>query len=213
MNRTRVKFCGITRVEDARAASALGADAIGLNFYPPSPRAIDVARARAVAAVVSPFVTTVGLFVNPEPEAVRGVLEAIPLNVLQFHGDESREFCESFGRPYIKAIRVKRETELSRTVTDYPSAGALLLDAFDPKLFGGSGRVFDWTLVPAELDRPVILAGGLTADNVAEAIRAVRPAAVDVSGGVESAPGIKDAQMMAAFIREVDRGTAFERED
>jgi phosphoribosylanthranilate isomerase len=192
--RTRVKICGITRVEDAQAAAQAGADAIGLVFYPASPRCVDVSQARAICRVVPPFVSVVGLFVNAPREAVDAILGAVPMDLLQFHGSEPAEFCATFSRPYIKAIGVQ--------------AGGFLLDAYQPDIHGGGGVSFDWNQVPVSRDRPLILAGGLTPENVAGAIERLRPFAVDVSSGVEQRKGIKSAAKIQAFMRGVERGDA-----
>lgn len=201
MSAVRSKICGITRVEDALAAAAAGADAIGLVFYAKSPRAVSVEQAQQIIAALPPFVTTVGLFVDmPRPE-LQQILAQVPLDLLQFHGDESVEQCEGYGRPYIKALRVKAGDDIAALMAQYPSASGVLLDTFVEGVPGGTGLAFDWSLVPAELPKPVILAGGLTPDNVATAIDRVRPYAVDISGGVESAKGIKDADKVRAFIR------------
>jgi len=209
--RTRVKICGITRVEDGAAAAAGGADAIGLNFYPPSPRSVDVETAAAIRRALPPFVTTVGLFVNAAPEAVAESAEKVGLDMLQFHGDESPELCGGFGMPYLKAVWVDDAVDLRAQAQRYAGAAGLILDTPDEKLWGGSGRTFDWDLVPADLSVPVVLAGGLTPENVAEAVRRLRPYAVDVSGGVEASPGIKDAGKVARFIDEVNRVAIAER--
>lgn len=201
--RTRVKFCGITRVEDALAAVRLGCDAIGLVFYEKSPRHVAPARAAEIVAALPPFVSAVGLFVDAPAEAVRDVLRAVRLDLLQFHGDESPAYCGQFGMPYLKAVRVKPGTNLLQYAADFAGARALLLDTYAEGIPGGTGQTFDWTLIPADLPRPVILAGGLNAGNVAEAVRRVRPYGVDVSGGVEQTKGIKDAAKMAAFMRGV----------
>lgn len=203
MPRVRVKFCGITRAEDARAAVALGADAIGLVFYAGSPRAVTLPQALAVVSALPPFIARVGLFVDPRPEEVEMVLRVGGVDVLQFHGDEAPEFCRHFGRPYIKALRVRPEMDVRAAAEHHPDAAAVLLDTHQEGLPGGTGKVFDWALVPQHLPRPVILAGGLTPVNVAAAICRVRPYAVDVSGGIESAPGVKDAGLMRAFLHEV----------
>lgn len=201
MSAVRSKICGITRVEDALAAAAAGADAIGLVFYAKSPRAVSVEQAQQIIAALPPFVTTVGLFVDmPRPE-LQQILAQVPLDLLQFHGDESVGQCEGYGRPYIKALRVKAGDDIAAQIAQYPSASGVLLDTFVEGVPGGTGLAFDWSLVPAELPKPVILAGGLTPDNVATAIDRVRPYAVDISGGVESAKGIKDADKVRAFIR------------
>jgi phosphoribosylanthranilate isomerase len=209
--RTRVKICGITRVEDGVAATREGADAIGLNFWPGTPRRVSLDQALAIARSVPPFVTVVGLFVDPTPEAVRGALDKIPLDLLQFHGDEPADFCASFGRPYIKAVPVVPGVDLLQYAARYADAHGLIFDAFEPGgLPGGTGRTFDWNELPDALHRPLILSGGLTPQNVGEAIRVARPWAVDVSSGVEETgedglprKGIKSAARIAAFIREV----------
>jgi len=203
--RTRVKICSITRPEDGCEAARLGADAIGLVFYDQSPRAVTVEQAAAVMAGLPPFVTTVGLFVDPAPEQVEAVLACLPLDMLQFHGAEAPELCARFGRPWLKAIRMRDGTDLQAEVQRYHQARGLLLDAYKIGVPGGTGESFDWARVPAELADSIVLAGGLSPDNVGAAITQARPYAVDVSGGVESAKGIKDAAKMAAFIGEVKR--------
>jgi phosphoribosylanthranilate isomerase len=200
---TAVKICGITRVEDALAATRAGAHAIGLVFYAPSPRHVAPARAAEIIRAFPPFVTAVGLFVDPGAEEVRSALAAAPLQLLQFHGAETPTFCRQFARPYMKTVRMKPGVDLLQYAQNYHDARALLLDSYVEGLHGGSGAVFDWSLVPRDLPLPVVLSGGLTAENVGEAVRKVRPAAVDVSSGVESAKGIKDARKIAAFIKEV----------
>lgn len=202
MSRTRIKICGLTRAEDVLAAVEAGADAIGLVFYPPSPRFVAFERAAELAALVPPFVTTVGLFVNPDPAYVRQALAQVPLQLLQFHGDEPETLCAAFGRPWIKAARVRPGVDLVEFSASHPSASGLLLDAF-VEGYGGGGKVFDWSLIPERLGRSLILSGGLDPDNVAEAVRRVRPWAVDVSSGVESGKGIKDAARIAAFVAGV----------
>lgn len=204
--RTRVKICGITRPEDGAQAALLGADAIGLVFYAPSPRAVSPARAAEIAAALPPFVTRVGLFVNAQPAEVEAVLAAVRLDLLQFHGNETEAECRRFGYPYLKAISMRPGLDVSAAMDAYPSASGILLDAYHPAVPGGSGESFDWARVPTERSRPVVLAGGLTSANVADAVRAVRPYAVDVSSGVEAAKGIKDVTKMAEFIRGVRRG-------
>ena len=201
--RTRVKICGITRVEDARAAAESGADAIGLVFYAPSPRCVSVDAARAIIAAVPPFVTVVGLFVDPAAEQVEAVLRGCAINLLQFHGDEPPDFCAAFRLPYIKAARVRAGADLVQSLSPYSDAQGWLLDAYHDRLYGGTGASFDWGLIPPQLARPVILSGGLTPENVGAAVRQVRPWAVDVSSGVEAAKGIKDAAKIAAFITGV----------
>lgn len=204
--RTRTKICGITRVEDARVAVAHGADAIGLVFYAKSPRHVSIQRATEIVAALPPFVDAVGLFVDAVPDEVRAVFDTVRLDLLQFHGNETPAYCQAFDFPYIKAVRVRPETNLIQYAADFASAKALLLDAYQEGVAGGTGQTFDWDLIPVDLPKPVILAGGLTAENVGQAIRQVRPYAVDVSGGVEREKGIKDADKIAAFMREVLRG-------
>lgn len=208
--RTRVKICGITRPEDGAWAGTCGADAVGLVFYPPSPRAVDAVQAQRIVAALPPFVSVVALFVDPEPEWVRRVLAALPVDLLQFHGDEPPEACAAYGRPYLKAIAMREGVDLRALARRYRSARGLLLDSFREGLRGGTGVTFDWSRVPGDLGLPVVLAGGLEPGNVAEAVRAVRPYAVDVSGGVEVSKGIKDPARVRAFIREVDRASASE---
>lgn len=204
--RTRAKICGITTVEDAQAAVAAGADAIGLVFYAKSPRHVTVEEAAEIVASLPPFVDAVGLFVNTDPYEVNSVLSRVRLDLLQFHGDETSFYCQSFGRPYIKALRVRHGVDLLQSAAEYASAKALLLDTYQEGVVGGTGETFDWSLIPGNLPKPVILAGGLTPLNVGEAISRVRPYAVDVSGGVEREKGIKDANMIAAFMRGVLNG-------
>jgi phosphoribosylanthranilate isomerase len=203
MTRPRIKMCGITRVQDAAAAIASGTDAIGLIFYAPSPRNVPIETAREIARSVPPFVSRVALFVNPTAQAVRAVLDQVPIELLQFHGDESAEFCASFGRPYLKAARVRPGFDLLKYLGTFDSAAGWLLDAYRADRFGGTGEAFDWLLIPAQLDRPLVLSGGLDPGNVAEAVRQVRPWAVDVSSGIEASAGIKDAQKMQAFVAAV----------
>jgi len=203
--RTRIKICGITRAEDAKTAVDLGADAIGLVFYRPSPRYVSIEQALAVCRAVPPFVSVVGLFVNAERAAIEQVLAQVPLQLLQFHGDESVAACEHHGRPYIKAARVRPGLDLLEYAHSFSSAQGLLLDAYVDG-FGGGGKTFDWSAIPPRLPLPVILAGGLHAANVAQAIQAVRPWAVDVSSGVEASKGIKDAKKIAQFISGVKDG-------
>ena len=200
---TAVKICGITRVDDALAAARLGAHALGFVFYAQSPRHVTPPRAAEIIGALPPFISAVGLFVNPEAGEVERVLAQAPLNLLQFHGEETPEFCARFGVPYIKAARVRAGLDLLQYAQEYSAARGLLLDAFADDAHGGTGTVFDWSLIPRELPRPVILSGGLTSANVAEAIRRVRPWAVDVSSGVEASPGIKDPLKIAAFMKEV----------
>lgn len=203
--RTRIKICGITRVEDALAAANLGADAIGLVFYAPSPRCVSIDNAREIVAALPPFVTTVGLFVNATQAIINQVLSTVKLDCLQFHGDETEADCMRYNLPYLKAIRVRPETNLIQYALSYKTAKALLLDTYSATAVGGTGQVFDWRMVPEHMPKPIVLAGGLNADNVAQAIAQVKPFAVDVSGGVESAKGIKDNYKMAAFIAAVQQ--------
>jgi phosphoribosylanthranilate isomerase len=203
--RTRIKICGITREQDALAAASNGADALGLVFYEKSPRNVSLGQAAQLARAIPPFVTVVGLFVNPAVEYVREVLAKVPMDVLQFHGEDTAEFCGQFGRPYLKAIRVRAGVDLVQCAAAYRVAQGLLLDAFVEGTQGGTGESFDWSLIPQDLPLPVILSGGLHAGNVAQAIRQVRPYGVDVSSGVEASKGIKDAAKIAAFINEVKR--------
>ena len=199
---TRIKICGLTRIDDLRLAVDAGADAIGLVFYAPSRRCVDLQTAADLARAVPPLVSLVGLFVNADPAQVAATLAAVPLHLLQFHGDEDEAYCRQFGRPYLKAARVKPGFDLLQYAASFPSAQAILLDAL-VEGYGGGGKVFDWSLIPREIGKPVVLSGGLDAGNVGEAIARVRPAAVDVSSGVEAAPGIKDGQKIRAFIAAV----------
>lgn len=201
--RTRVKICGITRIEDALAAVACGCDAIGLVFYDKSPRNVSLIQAATIVAALPAFVSAVGLFVDASAEAVRATLAKVRLDLLQFHGEESADYCRQFHVPYMKAIRVRPGTNLVQCANDYADAKALLVDAYSEGVAGGTGQVFDWNLIPANLTISVVLAGGLNAGNVGNAIRQVRPYAVDVSGGVEREKGIKDADKIAAFMRGV----------
>lgn len=200
----RIKICGLRDVETAVSAAWLGADAIGLVFYAPSPRAVDVARAQQIVRALPPFVSSVGLFVDADPGVVSGVLEQVSLDVLQFHGNEPADYCRQFNRPYLKAVRVKPGLDLLEYAARYGDACGILVDAYVPDSPGGTGETFDWSLLPARLPLPLILSGGLHAGNVADAIRQVRPWAVDVSSGVESSKGIKDVAKIAAFIEQVN---------
>ena len=200
---TAVKVCGITRTEDAAAAARCGAHAIGLVFYRPSPRYIEPDAAAAIVRALPPFVTAVGLFVDAEENEVRTVATRAGVHTLQFHGNESAAFCARFSLPYLKAVRVRPGVDLLQYARDFHGAKALLLDAFQESLHGGTGATFDWSLIPAALPLPVVLSGGLNPHNVADAIRQVKPWAVDVSSGVEQAKGIKDAGKIAAFISGV----------
>jgi phosphoribosylanthranilate isomerase len=203
MSAVRSKICGITRIEDALAAVEAGADAIGFVFYAKSPRAVTVQQARAIIQALPPFVTTVGLFVNASRCELGEILDAVPLDLLQFHGDEAAEDCEGWHRPYIKALRVKAGDDIAAAVDAYPSASGVLLDTYVEGVPGGTGEAFDWSLIPHRLSKPLILAGGLTPENVADAVARVKPYAVDVSGGVEASKGIKDHAKIHAFINAV----------
>lgn len=203
MMATAVKICGITRIEDGLAAAHGGAHAIGLVFYTPSPRCVTPAQAAAIIRALPPFVTTVGLFVDASEQEVRAVLARAPVDLLQFHGAEPPDYCRQFGLPYMKAVRVRQGVDLLQYASDYRDAKALLLDAYVDGTHGGTGRVFDWNLIPRQLPLPIVLSGGLDPGNVADAVRRVRPWAVDVSSGVEAAKGVKDAAKIAAFITGV----------
>lgn len=201
--RTRVKICGITRAEDAISAAAAGVDAIGLVFYEKSPRAVNIDEARGIIKALPPFITTVGLFVDPTPLEVATTLHRVSLDILQFHGDESPEECGIYKKPYIKAIRMRPDIDLQEEVRRFSGARGILLDSYDPGIHGGTGKKFDWKLIPVNIRKTIILAGGLTPDNVWQVISTVRPYAVDVSSGVEVEKGIKDADKMSAFMRGV----------
>lgn len=202
MQRTRIKICGITRAIDLDAALQAGVDAVGFVFYPPSPRALSLKLAADLVRRVPPFVTRVGLFVNAEPSSVREILAAVPVDLLQFHGEEDANYCEQFNLPYLKAARVRPQLDLLEFARAYPTARGLLLDAW-VEAYGGVGQSFDWSLIPQELPLPLVLSGGLHASNVAEAVVKIRPWAVDVSSGVEVAKGIKDPEKIAAFVAAV----------
>lgn len=201
--RTRIKICGIREAAHARVAAEAGADAIGLVFYAPSPRFIEPAAAAAIAASLPAFVMSVGLFVNPSEAEVRRILAQVPLDLLQFHGDETPEFCESFGRPFIRVARMEAQTDLVECAHRFSRARALILDAHVPGQAGGTGKTFDWADIPRGLPIPLILSGGLTSSNVGQAVREVRPWAVDVSSGVEASRGVKDPRKIVEFIRSV----------
>lgn len=201
--RTRVKICGITRAEDALTAVEAGADAIGLVFYPGSKRAVDTIRAREIVHGLPPFVSRVGLFVNERRDYIESVIEEVGLDLIQFHGDESPSECQGYSRPYIKALRVYSGLDIETISASYREASGILLDTHVSGVAGGTGRVFDWGLVPGAMKSPLILAGGLNPANVYDAIQKVHPYAVDVSGGVESGPGIKDHDKVYAFIKAV----------
>ncbi len=203
MTAPRIKICGITRVEDALAAARLGAHAIGLVFFAGSPRAVTPQQARDIIAALPPFVVPVGLFVNADAQTVRAAIAAAPVQLLQFHGDETPQYCAGFGLPYLRAVRVRPGVDLLQYAREFHTARGLLLDAYVDGVHGGTGAIFDWSLIPRDLPVPVVLSGGLHAENVAEAVRRVRPWAVDVSSGVEAAKGIKDVRKMEAFMTGV----------
>lgn len=203
MSRVRVKICGITRPQDAISAAESGADAIGLVFYENSSRCVDIDKAKTIVASIPPFICKVGLFVDHSDEVIDSILENVPLDLLQFHGNESPDQCRRFGKSYIKAIRMDDDVDITELVRNYHDAAALLLDTYIEGMVGGSGQTFDWSRVPSKIAKPIILAGGLDVNNVIAAIRQVNPYAVDVSGGVESDKGIKDKQKIAAFVRVV----------
>jgi phosphoribosylanthranilate isomerase len=202
--RTRVKICGITRTEDAHAAIKYGADAIGLVFYPPSPRAVTIEQAKEIVSGLAPYVTVVGLFVNEDRDKIDHVLTNVRIDLLQFHGDETPEECLNYSKPYTKAIRMRDGVDLKTELEKYSLAEGLLLDTYRKGVPGGTGTVFDWEQIPPDIADSIILAGGLNPENVGQAIQQVRPYAVDVSGGVEKAKGIKDQKKIAAFMRGVN---------
>lgn len=211
MNRTRVKICGITRVEDARAAIDSGADALGLVFYSKSPRYVELSVAANIARTIGPFVTIVGLFVNAGEAQVREAVKTVGLDMLQFHGDEDEVYCAQFERPYIKAIRMSPELDVKEVMTKYPSARGFLFDAWNKDKYGGTGETFEWDRLSilkesVDTDIPFILAGGLTPENVDQAVAAVKPYAIDVSGGVELSPGIKSPELIQQFIDRSNSG-------
>lgn len=200
---TRTKLCGITSVNDAKAAVDAGADAIGLVFYAKSSRYVSLAAAADIAQAVGPFVTVTGLFVNAPAEQVWRTLRRVPLHLLQFHGDESARYCEQFARPYIKAVRMKPNVDVTAACREHPKAVGVLLDAYRPGVPGGTGDRFDWQRIPEALPLPLVLAGGLNPDNVAEAVAQTQPYAVDVSGGIEQSPGVKSHEAIRAFVSRV----------
>lgn len=202
MQRTRIKFCGITRATDALLAGSLGVDAFGFIFYPPSPRYISPEKAASIVSRLPPMITTVGVFMDAAPEVVAQTLEITPLSLLQFHGSESEVDCARWGRPYIKTIRVRAESNLAAQADCHQKACGFLLDTYLPDQVGGTGRTFDWSLL-SPISRPVVLAGGLNADNVKAAITTLSPYAVDVSTGIEQLPGIKDEHLMRSFVQAV----------
>ena len=201
---TKVKICGFTDPDNARDASIAGVDAVGLVFYHKSPRNVDVQKAQEIIDALPPFVNRVGLFVNANPSFVDEILCEVPLDTLQFHGDESLLDCTQYQMPFIKSLRVRPDTNVVQVAEQFSSASAILLDSFNPSSFGGTGEAFDWSLACVDISLPIILAGGLNSDNVSSAIRQVRPYAVDASSGVESAPGVKDIDKIEAFIRNTN---------
>lgn len=201
--RTRVKVCGITRIQDATAAIEAGVDALGLVFYPPSSRYLSIKQAEEIVRELAPFVTVVGLFLDAEREQIDSVLEHVPLDLLQFHGSESPDLCASFQLPYIKALGMHRQGALEAFIQSYPESRGFLLDSHGAGEAGGTGKRFDWTAIPRGLEQPIILAGGLNPENVGEAIRVVRPYAIDLSSGVEITPGVKDSKKIMSLMNEV----------
>lgn len=204
MMRTRVKICGFTQVQDAVIAAKLGSDAIGLVFYASSPRNVSIEKASEIISALPAFVTVVALFVDEQEPQIRKVLNQIPIDCIQFHGDEPADACRIYNRPYIKAIRMKQGLDVLATAMQYYDASALLLDAYHPGVKGGSGSQFDWDLIPDDCPLPVILAGGLQVENVKQAIKTVRPYALDISSGVEIAKGLKGATKMTAFFQKIN---------
>jgi len=204
--RTRVKICGFNQAKDAVAAANLGVDAIGLVFYPPSPRHVSIEQAKEIVAALPAFVTVVALFVDEQESQIREVLSHVSIDCIQFHGDESAAACRVYNKPYMKAIRMKPGLDISEIARQYNDATALLLDAYHPGIKGGSGSQFDWDLIPEDCSLPVVLAGGLQLDNVRQAIQSVKPYALDVSSGVEAEKGVKDVVKMTAFIQQINEG-------
>ena len=207
--RTRIKICGITSLADALQAIEAGADALGFVFYEPSPRYVEPERVRDIIAALPPFVSTVGLFVNSDFSHVDAISRSTSLSMIQFHGDESEEFCSRFDLPYIKAVRVQSSEDVMKADAEYRNAQGLLLDAYKKGIPGGTGESFDWSLIPQDMKKPLILAGGLDSSNVGEAVSMVRPYAVDVSGGVELRKGVKDHAKISKFIKEVARASEY----
>lgn len=203
--RTRIKICGIKHRDDALKAVECGADAIGLVFVEKSPRYVSLTDAGVIAVSMPPFVTVVGLFMNAPAEVIREALNVVPLNLLQFHGDETPDFCDQFEMPYIKVLKMRENVNVIAFSQEYPNAAGILLDTYHKDVAGGSGQSFDWGMIPENIPFPLILAGGLNPDNVASAIETVRPYAVDVSSGVESVPAVKDHKKIEQFIKEVQR--------
>jgi len=204
--RTRVKICGFTQAKDAVAAANLGVDAIGLVFYPPSPRHVSIERAKEIVEALPAFVSVVALFVDEQESQIREVLSHVSIDCIQFHGDESVEACRVYNKPYLKAIRMKPGLDIMEIARQYDDASALLLDAYHPGIKGGSGSQFDWDLIPDLCPLPIVLAGGLQVDNVKQAIESVKPYALDVSSGVEAEKGVKDVAKMTAFIQQINEG-------
>lgn len=204
ITRTRIKICGITRIDDARAAIAAGVDAIGLVFYPQSPRFLDIESAQSIVDQLPPLVTVVGVFVNQTIEEVREIADRLALDLLQLHGDETPEQCRRYGRPYIKGVRMRDDVDLPEIVGAFPDCRGVLLDTYKPGIEGGTGVTFSWKRIPATMIKPVILAGGLNPRNVGEAIEKVRPFAIDVSSGVEQTEGVKDAREIERLVRAVE---------
>lgn len=200
VSEVRIKICGITTIEDALAVVSAGAHALGLVFYANSPRAVTIEQAREIALAVGPFVAVTGLFVNADARFVNNILTQVPLHLLQFHGDENAEYCESFQRPYMKAVRMRSDVDVSKDIDGHPRASGILLDAYRPGVPGGTGETFDWKRVPRNTRVPIVLAGGLTPTNVVDAVRSTGVYGIDVSGGVESSPGKKDPNKVKAFI-------------
>ncbi len=208
--RTRVKICGFTRQQDAVYAAGLGVDAIGLVFYPPSPRNVGLDKAAEIVKALPAFVSVVALFVDADDAQIRRVLDNVAVDCLQFHGDETPAQCRNYGKPYLKAVRMRADVDIAEIARQYYDASALLLDTYHPELKGGSGHGFDWKLIPTDCPLPIVLAGGLTPETVTRAITETRPYALDVSSGVESRKGIKDAAKMAAFIRKTNEAITLE---
>ena len=210
MNRTRVKICGITRPKDALAAVAAGADAIGLVFWARSPRAVSIEQAREICASLPAFVTVVALTVDAEAAFIQQLLDRLPIDLLQFHGAEDADFCQQFSRPYMKAVRMRPELDVANEMERFASAASVLLDAYRKGVPGGTGESFDWTLIPQRYRSRIVLAGGLRPDNIVRAVTAVRPYGVDVSGGVERSPGLKDSDKICAFVDQLKRADLVE---
>ena len=204
--RTRVKICGFTQVQDAVFAARTGVDALGLVFYPPSPRNVNIEQAARIVEALPAFVTVVGLFVDECEQRVREVLDAVPIDLIQFHGGEEAAYCRLFNRPYVKAVQMRDSIDIHSLADEYHDASGILLDAYHPDAIGGTGQCFNWELIPEACSRPIILAGGLEPGNVRRAVETVRTYAVDVSSGVESSKGIKDTEKMTVFVNEVYEG-------